>query len=149
MSASRRLLSETKASISTELLLGTSRPHGLVLQSHLSTLLSVVRLQISYSQKMGLFMFLCPPMLSYRRCSEIGYPIITSHGYLTLNCNMGEEITGPFTRACFLCGNTFAGRSMPCSVAHFASHLGRSASNLYHLECFKSCPENSLFPAEV
>ena len=118
MSAFRRLLSGTKASISTELLLGTSRPRGLVFQSHVYTSVSVIRLRISYSQRMGLFMFLCPPMLSCRRCSEIGYPIITSHHYLTLNCNMGKGITGLFTRAYFLCDNTFAGSSVSYFVAH-------------------------------
>lgn len=149
MSDFRRLFSGTKVSLSTELLLGAISPHGLVFQSHLYTSVSVIRLQISYSHQMGLFMFQCPPMFSCRRCSEIDYPITTSHHYLTLNCNIGEEITGAFTRAYFLCGNTFAGRSMPYFVAHFASHLGRYASSLYHLECFKSCPENSLFPAEA
>lgn len=71
---------------------GPSSPHGLV-GSHIYTSLSVIRLQLSYSQRRGLFMFLCPPMLSRRRCSDIGYPIITSHHYLTLHCHTGKEIT--------------------------------------------------------
>ena len=60
MSASRRLLSGTEASISTERLLGAGSPHGLVFQTHFYTSVSVIRLQISYSQRMGLLVLLCP-----------------------------------------------------------------------------------------
>lgn len=58
-----------------EHLLCASSPHGLVFQSHPYMSVSVIRLQICYSQRMGLFMFLCLPVLAFRRCSEIDYQV--------------------------------------------------------------------------
>lgn len=58
-----------------EHLLCASSLHGLIFQSHPYLSISVIRLQISYSQRMGLFMFLCPPVVAFRRCSAIDYQV--------------------------------------------------------------------------